>query len=131
MWLVNFALNWIIKTLLILLFCYIGWMHVRPNSEHLSGSQTFWAAGVLSLVFAIVLTGVIVAAGYTGLMSCGITLFALPLVGFFTLKIIDATTSNVFTMTHNVWLQILMGLALSASFGSYSSSSHTRNNNFD
>lgn len=131
MWAINFALNWLIKTLLILFFCYVGWMHVRPNSEHLNGSQTFWAAGVLSLIFVIVLTGVATVARYAGILTCGIAILALPLVGFFTLKIIDATTSDIFTMTHNVWLQVLMGLVLSASFGSYSSSSHTRNYDLD
>lgn len=127
MWVVNFALNWITKTLLILFFSWVGWMELCPNREHVSHSRAFWTAGALSLIFSIILTGLLVIASYAGFLTCGVAILALPLIGFFTLKIADATTENIFTMTHNVWIQILMGIILSITLGgSYSQSSTSR-----
>lgn len=105
----RFIINWLIKTALVLLFNYIGWLTLLDGHGHVVAeldAKTIGSAALIAAVFSI-MTFVLL------ILSFGLAALLMVFLGGAILAVTSMVASG-YLMTNGFWLTVVAGFILLA-----------------
>lgn len=113
----RFILRLAVTALLLMIFNYVGWMHI--SGRELIENNSFWnqflIALIISFIFLIAMWIWAIISGVIGVLTLGIGFLLLIFIGPGALWLLSKMLPNLIAINANIWINILMGFLLAVS----------------